>query len=98
MAKSKVLTQDQLDQLDTFCSNFIESGDELKTYLEEVISKRNDGYGIVRSIREQITTLQDKIFKLSQVVETNNWDELDDDEEEGDYNRDSYYSDDSDDE
>lgn len=96
MAKSKVLTQDQLDQLDTFCSNFIESGDELKTYLEEVISKRNDGYGIVRSIREQITTLQDKIFKLSQVVETNNWDELDDDEEGGYSDHD--YSDDSDDE
>lgn len=93
MAKSKVLTQDQLDQLDTFCSNFIESGDELKTYLEEVISKRNDGYSVVYAIREQVSKLQDKIFKLSQVAESNTWDDL---EDEGSYS-DHDYSDDSDD-
>lgn len=96
MAKSKVLTQDQLDQLDTFCSDFIEAGDELKTYLEEVISKRNDGYSVVVSLREQITTLQDKIYKLSNIAENNKW-ELLEDEDGSDYTDHSYGDNDEDD-
>ena len=80
MTNNKVLTQDQIDQLDTFTADFIESGDDLKLYLEEIISKRNPGHGIVGSLCAQITTLQGKIYKLSHVAELNNWEVLADEE------------------
>ena len=82
MAKSKNLTQDQLDHLDTFCNDFISAGEDLKTYLDEVISKRNDGYSIVAALKEKISEVQIKVSKLSDVAESNKWDLLIDDDEE----------------
>lgn len=86
MARQKKLTEDQLDQLDTYCNDFIGASDELRNYLNDIITKSNDGYVIVNAIKAQMESLEETISKLSEVVETNNWEMYDniDIEEEGD--------------
>ena len=86
MARQKKLTEDQLDQLDTYCNDFIGASDELRSYLNDIITKSNDGYVIVNAIKAQMESLEETISKLSEVVETNNWEMYDniDIEEEGD--------------
>ena len=86
MARQKKLTEDQLDQLDTYCNDFIGASDELRSYLNDIITKSNDGYVIVNAIKAQMETLEETISKLSEVVESNNWELYDniDIEEEGD--------------
>lgn len=86
MARQKKLTEDQLDQLDTYCNDFIGASDELRSYLNDIITKSNDGYVIVNAIKAQMETLEETISKLSEVVESNNWEMYDniDIEEEGD--------------
>ena len=81
MARSKKLTQDQLDHLDTLCEDYIIAGDDLKAYLEEIITKRNDGYVVIKTLNTLMDKLQDKISKLSEVAETGDWDSLLDDYE-----------------
>lgn len=81
MAKNKKLTQDQLDQLDGLCEDFIVAGDDLMSYIDEVISKRNDGYSVVTALKKTIVNLQEKISKLTDVAESNDWDSLCDDYE-----------------
>lgn len=81
MAKNKKLTQDQLDQLDGLCEDYIIAGDELMSYIDEVISKRNDGYSVVTALKKTIINLQEKISKLTDVAESNDWDSLGDDYE-----------------
>lgn len=86
MARQKKITEDQLDQLDTYCNDFIGASDELRNYLNDIITKSNDGYIIVNAIKAQMETLEETISKLSEVVETNNWELYDniDIEEDGD--------------
>lgn len=86
MARQKKLTEDQLDQLDTYCNDFIGASDELRSYLNDIITKSNDGYIIVNAIKAQMETLEETISKLSEVVESNNWELYDniDIEEDGD--------------
>jgi len=81
MAKNKKLTQDQLDQLDGLCEDFIVAGDDLMAYMDEVISKSNDGYSTVTALKKTINNLQEKIGKLTDVAESNDWDSLSDDYE-----------------
>lgn len=73
MARQKKITEDQLDQLDTYCNDFIGASDELRSYLNDIITKSNDGYIIVNAIKEQMSNLEETISKLSEVVGTNNW-------------------------
>lgn len=73
MARQKKITEDQLDQLDTYCNDFIGASDELRNYLNDIITKSNDGFIIVNAIKEQMSNLEETIAKLSEVVETNNW-------------------------
>ena len=73
MARQKKITEDQLDQLDTYCNDFIGASDELRNYLNDIITKSNDGFIIVNAIKEQMSNLEETISKLSEVVETNNW-------------------------
>ena len=87
MARQKKLTEDQLDQLDTYCNDFIGASDELRSYLNDIITKSNDGYVIVNAIKAQMETLEETISKLSEVVESNNWemyDNIDIEEEDDD--------------
>ena len=86
MARQKKLTEDQLDQLDTYCNDCIGASDELRNYLNDIITKSNDGYVIVNAIKAQMESLEETISKLSEVVESNNWEMYDniDIEEEGD--------------
>jgi len=81
MARSKKLTQDQLDQLDTLCEDYIIAGDDLKAYLEEIITKRSDGYVVIKTLNTLINKLQDKISTLSEIAESGDWDSLLDDYE-----------------
>ena len=87
MARQKKLTEDQLDQLDTYCNDFIGASDELRNYLNDIITKSNDGYVIVNAIKAQMESLEETISKLSEVVESNNWemyDNIDIEEEDDD--------------
>lgn len=77
MARQKKLTQDQIEQLDYLCNDFIIASEELREYLNDIIIKSNDGYVIVNAIKGQMDTLKDTISKLSEVVETNNWEVYD---------------------
>lgn len=77
MARQKKPTQDQLDQLDIYCNDYIGASDELRSYLNDIISKSNDGYVIVNAIKAQMESLEETIIKLSQVVERNNWEVYD---------------------
>lgn len=85
MARQKKLTEDQIEQLDYLCSDFIIASEEVREYLNDIITKSNDGHVIVNAIKAQMETLEDTISKLSEVVETNNWEVYDDiDVEESD--------------
>lgn len=84
MAKSKRLTEDQLTSLDLFCNDYCIASDELINYIDEVISKKNDGYIIVSKLKESIKELQEKICKLADAAESNDWSSLED-EDDGDY-------------
>lgn len=77
MARQKKPTQDQLDQLDIYCNDYIGASDELRSYLNDIISKSNDGHVIVNAIKAQMESLEETIIKLSQVVERNNWEVYD---------------------
>lgn len=77
MARQKKLTQDQIEQLDYLCNDFIIASEELHEYINDIIIKSNDGYVIVNAIKGQMETLKDTISKLSEVVETNNWEVYD---------------------
>ena len=90
MARQKKLTEDQLDQLDTYCNDFIGASDELRSYLNDIITKSNDGYIIVNAIKAQMETLEETISKLSEVVESNNWElydniDIEDDEDDEEF-------------
>lgn len=90
MARQKKLTEDQLDQLDTYCNDFIGASDELRSYLNDIITKSNDGYVIVNAIKAQMETLEETISKLSEVVESNNWElydniDIEDDEDDEEF-------------
>lgn len=82
MAKSKKLTEDQLNTLDMFCNDYCLASDDLINYIDEVIGKKNDGYIIVSKLKESIKELQEKIGKLVDVAETNDWELLEDEDEE----------------
>ncbi len=77
MARQKKLTEDQIEQLDSYASDFVIASEELRDYLNDIITKSNDGYVIVNAIKAQLETLEDTISKLSDVVETNNWEVYD---------------------
>jgi len=77
MARQKKLTEDQIEQLDSYASDFVIASEELRDYLNDIITKSNDGYVIVNAIKTQLETLEDTISKLSDVVETNNWEVYD---------------------
>lgn len=77
MARQKKLTEDQLDELDTYCNDFISASDELRSYLNDIITKSNDGFIIVNAIKVQMENLEETISKLSEVVESNNWEVYD---------------------
>jgi hypothetical protein len=77
MARQKKLTEDQIEQLDYLCSDFIIASEELREYLNDIITKSNDGYTIVNAIKTQMDALEDTVSKLSEVVETNNWEVYD---------------------
>ena len=90
MERQKKLTEDQLDQLDTYCNDFIGASDELRSYLNDIITKSNDGYVIVNAIKAQMETLEETISKLSEVVESNNWElydniDIEDDEDDEEF-------------
>jgi repressor of nif and glnA expression len=88
MARQKKLTEDQIEQLDSYTSDFVIASEELRAYLNDIIAKSNDGYVIVNAIKLQMEGLEDIISKLSEVVETNKWELYDnidiDDSDEGD--------------
>lgn len=88
MARQKKLTEDQIEQLDSYASDYVLASEELRFYLNDIISKSNDGYVIVNAIKAQLEGLEDTISKLSEVVETNTWEVYDnidiDDSDEGD--------------
>jgi hypothetical protein len=77
MARQKKLTEDQIEQLDSYASDFVIASEELRDYLNDIITKSNDGYVIVNAIKTQLENLEDTISKLSDVVETNNWEVYD---------------------
>lgn len=77
MARQKKLTEDQIEQLDSYASDFVIASEELRDYLNDIITKSNDGYVIVNAIKAQLENLEDTISKLSDVVETNNWEVYD---------------------
>lgn len=77
MARQKKLTEDQIEQLDSYASDFVIASEELRDYLNDIITKSNDGYVIVNAIKAQLEGLEDTISKLSEVVETNNWEVYD---------------------
>jgi hypothetical protein len=77
MARQKKLTEDQIEQLDSYASDFVIASEELRDYLNDIIKKSNDGYVIVNAIKAQLEGLEDTISKLSEVVETNNWEVYD---------------------
>jgi len=78
MARQKKLTEDQIEQLDSYASDFVIASEELRDYLNDIITKSNDGYVIVNAIKTQLENLEDTISKLSDVVEANNWEMYDD--------------------
>lgn len=77
MARQKKLTEDQIEQLDSYASDFVIASEELRDYLNDIVKKSNDGYVIVNAIKAQLEGLEDTISKLSEVVETNNWEVYD---------------------
>ena len=93
MARSKKLTEDQLNTLDMFCNDYCTAGDDLINYIDEVIGKKNDGYIIVAGLKDSIKQLQNKISILADVAENNNWELLEDEDSDkydvdGDINND----------
>jgi hypothetical protein len=77
MARIKRLTDDQYEQLDIYCNDLVIASEELRNYLNDVISKSNHGYIIVNAIKKQMEKLEETIAKLPDVVMSNNWEVYD---------------------
>lgn len=78
MARQKKLTDDQIEQLDYYCNDFVSASDDLRSYLNDIINKSNGGYAIVNAIKIQLENIEDTIKKLPEVADTNNWEVYDD--------------------
>lgn len=78
MYKSKQLTEDQIDMLETLSNDFIAVSDVLHSYLKEIVKGNED----CDRLCTMITIVQDKVSVLTKTATENSWENLFESDEE----------------